>query len=454
MSSLLVLAPRLTVAPGRDGRTPTVLAVAAFGLVTATAAGVLATALAFARRAAAPASPLEQDLGGAYALLACVALLALALPVVTLARGAARLAVVHREERISTLRMLGATPREVAALVVVEVLGRAALGGLIGAALYAALLPVGAGLPVQGGSLSMRELWVGPGVLAAVVAAVCAVAAVSAAVASRRVGLPEQEPAHRPARRRYRPARAAVALGAALGTFVVTTFLELFAAAAIAALLGCLLLASVAFDTAGPWLLAARARRDVRRAPCLPQLLAGRRLLDDPHAAWAGVRGVATASFVAGALVGVPAVATQDGDAHARVLTADLMTGALLALGVTFVLAAGSAAVTQAVELLERRRTLVLADRAGVPAAVLDAARRRAVLGPLLHASAGSAVLALVLLAPFFGTAALTRPGALAAIGGVVAGGGVLVAAATWTTRPLLRRVLAQDARPAVGGHR
>lgn len=454
MSSLLVLAPRLLVAPGRDGRTPTVLTVAASGLVTATAAGALATALAFAGRAAHPASSLQQDLGGAYALLACVALLALALPLVTVVRGAARLAVVHREERISTLRLLGATPREVTALVVVETAGQAALGGVLGAASYGALLPLGAAVPFQGASLSVGELWVGPGVLAAVVVSVCAAAAVLAAVESRRAGRPRPGPACRPAPRRYRPARAAVALGAALGTFVVTTFLELFAAAAIAALLGCLLLASVAFDAVGPWLLAARARRGARRAPGLPQLLAARRLLDDPHAAWAAVRGVATASFVVGAVVGVPAVATQDGEAHARVLTADLLTGALLALGATFVLAAGSAAVTQAVEVLERRRELVLADRAGVPAAALDAARRRAVLGPLLQASAVSTLLALVLLAPFFGTAALTRPGALVAVGGVVAGGAVLVAAVTWTTRPLLRRVLAQDARPAVGGHR
>jgi hypothetical protein len=65
------------------------------------------------------------------------------------------------------------------------------------------------------------------------------------------------------------------------------------------------------------------------------------------------------------------------------------------------------------------------------------------VLVPLLFVAVGSAVTALVMFFPLFGTAAVTSPGGLLLLLGFLTGGCALVYAATETSRPLLRSVLA-----------
>ncbi len=187
MNAVVGLAPRLARAAGRDGRVTTSLTVVAFAVTTAVATSVLAAALALARRAQHPVTGFDEWLGGASALLAWVATVLLVVPLLTVGGAAARLGALRRNERLATLRLLGATPREVVALTLVETATQGLVGAALGTVLYGALLPVWTSIPFLGRPFTARELWVGPAALALVWVAVPLLAAVSGVVMLRGV---------------------------------------------------------------------------------------------------------------------------------------------------------------------------------------------------------------------------------------------------------------------------
>ena len=445
MNVVVGLAPRLARASGRDGRLTTTLAVLAFAVTSALATSVLAATLGFVERAQHPVTGFEERLGETYVLLAWVATVLLVVPLLTLGGAAARLGVARRNERLATLRLLGATPREVVGLTLVETATQGLAGAVLGTVLYGVLLPVWAAIPLLGRTFTVGELWVGPGVLALVWLVVPLLAAVSGAVALRQVVVSPLGVARRVRPPALRAVRVVVAVVAFASFVVVSMTLQLFAAAAVAVLLGALALAFLAVNAIGPWLLGVAGRRRLRRARTPAQLLAARRLLDDPRGVWRVVGGLALASFVAGALAVIPALADVSGDdADTRLLTGDIVTGGLLTLLIAFLLAAASAGIAQAASVLDRRRELALAHLAGAPAELFDDVRRREVVGPVVVASVGSAALALALLLPLLGFAVLTAPQGPLLLAASLAVGVLLVLAATETSRPLLRRVLAE----------
>src|SRR5690606_4877721 len=130
-----------------------------------------------------------------------------------------------------------------------------------------------------------------------------------------------------------------------------------------------LVLLGVVFGTlalVGPWLvgLLGKVMAALARRPAT--LLAARRLVDDPKASWRVVGGLALASFTAGVVSVVPAMAsgsaggTDPADAQGAMLLDDLLTGAMLTLAIAFVVAATSAGITQAAAVLDRRREYAL----------------------------------------------------------------------------------------------
>lgn len=443
LDPVLALAPRLQRAGGRDSRTTTLLAVTAFAVSTALTLSVVAALLGFVERGAHPSNELEREVGGFYVMLAATATVLLVVPLVTLGGAAARLGVARRDARLAALRLLGATPREVVGLSLVETALQGLVGGAAGSVLYGLLLPVWAQVPFIGRPFTVAELWVGVPVLLIAWLAVPVLAAVSGAVSLRRVVVSPLGVAQRVTRPGLKAVRVVVAF-AALGAFMfVSAFAQLFAAVLVAVLLGTLALAFLAMNAIGPWLLAVLGKVMLRTARRPAQLLAARRLLDDPRAVWRVVGGLGLASFVAGCLAVVPLlVGETQTDPVGRVVGTDILTGALLTLGIAFLLAAVSAGIAQAASVLDRRRELALARLAGVPDGLFDAVRRREVLAPLLLVSVGSASAALVMFSPLFGAAALTQPQGLVLLVGSLAVGVALVVAATEATRPLLRRVL------------
>lgn len=443
MRAVLALAPRLRAAGGSDTRITTALAVLAFAVTSALTLSVVGGLLGFMDRAAEPTSRYEADYAEVYVWLAWIAVVLLLVPLLTLGGAAARLGVARRDARLATLRLLGVTPREVVALTVVETAGQGLVGAVLGMLLYGLLLPIWSLVPFMGSSFTIGEMWVGAPVLLVTVVAVPALAAFSGAVSLRRVVVSPLGVARRQTPRRLSVVRALIAV-VGIGAFMaVASVAGGFGAAVIGVLIVLLGVAFATLNLVGPWILWLFARVQLWRARTPARLLAARRLLDDPRAAWRVVGGLGLAGFVAGCLAVLPALSGDaDLSASDRLLADDLMTGAMLTLVLAFLLAAVSSGVAQASSVLDRRREYALQHLAGVPAELLHEVRRREVLGPLLFVGVGSALTAVVMLSPLLGFVGLTSPRGLLLLGVCLLGGVLLVLLAGEATRPLLRQVL------------
>ncbi|WP_022881011.1 FtsX-like permease family protein [Gryllotalpicola ginsengisoli] len=382
-----------------------------------------------------------------YRILSLIALVLLGVPLATLGASAARLAARRRDERLSTLRLLGASTRLVSALTVVEATTVALAGALAGAVASLAALPFGALLRFDGQALGAAiwpPLWAYPGV----VAGVMLLAAASAAIGLRRVMLTPLGVRTRTVVPRVRRIRAVIAVLVIAAAAAAMSRLGLFGSIAvvIAVMLGCFAAVLAVLGLVGPLVLRGFARGWLRRARTAGRLLAARSVLDDPKAAWRQVSGVAMVSFVA-VFAGVGAAfaeaSASGGDPVARTLAADIRSGVLITLIMSFAMVACAVGVNQAAAVLDRRALYVALDRAGMPARVMHAARSRAVLAPLLVVTIGAAVCAAVVVLPLTGIALFLEPLTLLVIAGCLAAGIGLVWAGLLATRPVLAGVLA-----------
>src|SRR5690606_28183774 len=153
-----------------------------------------------------------------YVLFAWIAVVLLVVPLLALGGAAARLGVSRRDARLSTLRLLGATPREVVVLTVLETASQGLVGAALGIVGYGLLLPVFTRIPFLGEPFSAAELWVGWPVLLGNLVAVPLLAAASGAVSLRRVVVSPLGVARRQTPPGLRWVRA-LALVGALGLF-------------------------------------------------------------------------------------------------------------------------------------------------------------------------------------------------------------------------------------------
>lgn len=393
----------------------------------------------------------HDDLVTLYRGLALLAVVPLAVPLLTLGGAAARLTARRRDDRLATLRLLGGTARLVQMITVLESGLVATLGALAGIALYAAALPAVGALRFRGEPVGAGRLWLGPPAVALVLLGVVVLAVISGALALRRVVLDPLGVRARltpPPQRWIRLAIGVLAVGGWVlawqaGSTAIHSALVLvvFFCAGVGA---CLAVLAVV----GPFVVGLAARRRLRRADTSARLLAARILLDAPRAAWRQVAGVAMTSFVAVFTgVGLAVAQAADGSASDRQLATDIQTGVLFTLLASFAVVACSVGVNQAAAVLDRRDVWVALDRIGVSRSIMNAARAQAVLGPLLLAALGSAAVAAVVVFPLAGYAVFTQPLTVLVIAGCLVAGVGLVAIALLATRPVLTRVLADPQR-------
>jgi hypothetical protein len=234
--------------------------------------------------------------GGAVALL---------LPVLILIATASRLSAARREERFAAMRLVGATPRQVSAVSAVEAAVAGAAGVAVGFALFFAFRPLlysvpFTGAPFAGGDLSLHWLDIVPTVIAVPLAAV-----VSARLALRRVQISPLSVSRRASSRPPRVVRVVPVLAgiALLGYFDAAGKPGSNGGQLLELLVGFVLLI-VGLVLAGPWFTTAGSRLMVKRASRPATLLAGRRLLDNPKAAFRFIGGLVIALFVTSALIG------------------------------------------------------------------------------------------------------------------------------------------------------
>ena len=229
----------------------------------------------------------------------------LLLPVLILIATASRLSAARREERFAAMRLVGATPRQISVVSAVEAVVAALAGVAVGFALFFAFRPLLYHVPFTGAPFAPGDLSLHGIDIALVVIGVPVAAVVSALVALRRVQI---SPLSVNRRASSRPPRIVRIIPLLAGIAVLAYFdahgkpgsnggqlLEL--------LVGFVLLV-VGLVLAGPWFTTAGSRLMAKRASRPATLIAGRRLLDNPKAAFRFISGLVIALFVASALIG------------------------------------------------------------------------------------------------------------------------------------------------------
>jgi len=257
--------------------------------------------------------------GGAVALL---------LPVLILIATASRLSAARREQRFAAMRLVGATPSQISVVSAVEAVVAAVAGVAVGFALFFLLRPALYHVPFTGAPFAPGDLalpWID---VVLVVVGVPVAAVVSARLALRKVRLSplgvQRRTASRPPRIvRIIPLLAGVAL---LAYFDAAGKPGAIGGQLLELLVGFVLLI-VGLVLAGPWFTTTGSRLMVRRATRPATLLAGRRLLDNPKAAFRFISGLIIALFVASAVVGalssIAAVSGLGGGSAGRDTLAD-----------------------------------------------------------------------------------------------------------------------------------
>ena len=234
--------------------------------------------------------------GGAVALL---------LPILILIAPASRLSAARREERFAAMRLVGATPRQISAVSAVEAAVAAVAGVAAGFALFFVFRPLlyhvpFTGAPFAQGDLSLQWIDIALAVIGVPVAAV-----VSARLALRRVQI---SPLGVSRRASSRPPRIVRIIPLLAGIAVLAYFDAVGKPGSngsqILELLVGFVLLIVGLVLAGPWFTTAGSRLMAKRANRPATLIAGRRLLDNPKAAFRFISGLVIALFVASAMIG------------------------------------------------------------------------------------------------------------------------------------------------------
>ncbi|RGE22759.1 FtsX-like permease family protein [Leucobacter sp. wl10] len=394
-----------------------------------------------------------------YRVLAIGLVGVLVVPLVTLGTATARLAARSRDDRLATLRLLGASARRVRRTAVAEI-ALLAIVGVAAGTLLASGLPfalsllgvLGAPLTVYGEPLDPAQLWLPWWASAAIPPLLVAVAAASALLGLRRVvlsplGVRTRQDAPRMSRLRL-VAAVAVLAAAVLVTQLVSPDwgLTVVFGALTVAVIG----VSAVLGVAGPFAVTLFARSRAARTSNAAALVAARGILDDPRAAWRQVSAVALASFVlipAGSLLGYldaiqrsksRAIMTRD----QLLLFGDARTMLIALVAVSFLVVACQVAITQTAAVLERHELYVALDRIGMPRAELDRARRLRVTGAANVAVVGASTAAAVLGAALLFIAVVVAPLFVAAVVVLLLLGLLLIRAGVAATSPVMRRVL------------
>ncbi len=225
--------------------------------------------------------------------------LALLLPVLIFIGTATRLSAARREQRFAAMRLVGATPRQVSLIAVVESAVAAAAGVAIGFGLFFLLRIPLAAIPFTGQRFFPAELSLSLPDILVVAVGVPLAAAVAARLALRRVNISPLGVTRRvtPAPPRAWRVLPLLAGLADLG-FVVVHGKPASPAGQVLAFVSGFALIMIGLVIAGPWLTMAGARVLVRRASRPGALIAARRLADDPRAAFRAVSGLVLALFI------------------------------------------------------------------------------------------------------------------------------------------------------------
>lgn len=270
----------------------------------------------------------------AYRQLTYVAVALLVFPVISLLGASARLTTSRRVQRLATMRLLGASTAQVTVVAVTEVTAVATAAAAIGVAAQWLLAPALSGISLGGAGWFADDLRPPPAVAAGIVAGVAVLATLAAVSGLRQVVVGPLGVV-----RRQRPGRVRwIRLLGVVAGFVVFVVANAARSAGPASIAGVVVAIGVlamfgVVSVVGPLVVRLLGHVLTRSARSPARLLAGRRLLEDPKAAFRPLAGLTLAVFVAGFLAPLTAViaATAPGDDTTLTLDARGVTPAAVA---------------------------------------------------------------------------------------------------------------------------
>ena len=356
-------------------------------------------------------------LQSAYILLAWASGFLLLTPLFTLGASAARLSARRRDDRLATLRLLGASTRQLTLYTMLDSVIYAAVGFVLGFIVYLILV-----LPF--GMLRFQNIPLGPEnmLLPLPIVLVCGFVSLIIAATSSLFGLSKVTISPLGVRTRSdKPSlgKRALILGCALLVVgfvgaIASHIMNLaadsmdsngFVLVLVTTIMFGLpiLLTMLAIDLIGGFVVGLYARIRVRTARTPATLLAYRSILESPRAAWRQVSGVAMTTFIAALIGPVLGQLFRESTSQARrnvqdnTLLNDMWQGLFLLMFLSYLLVALSALLNQSAAIYERGSLYSSLRMMGTEAAVLKRSRRIVVFGPLLLVSTLSGLLALVL---------------------------------------------------------
>ncbi|WP_104198818.1 FtsX-like permease family protein [Cryobacterium sp. Y29] len=248
-----------------------------------------------------------------YQTVAIVGAIAVLFPVLLLVSIVTGLGAAARQERFATLRLIGATPRTVAAIAALETAATSLVGALLGVLMAALLGPVAALVAVDDGVFFAADLAVTPLTAAMVVAMTVAASAATAGWRIRRAGIgplgqTKQRPEKTPSMLRLLP------LAGGLGMLIATTLAVL--AGLPVPRVGTLIIIGFTITTvgllvAGPYLTLIAGRIMARRGRTAAGIIAGNRIRRTPVATFRSVSGLVVAVFMVSVFAGAATTADR-----------------------------------------------------------------------------------------------------------------------------------------------
>ena len=438
----------LLIRPRRTSAMITWLQIIASGVTTLLAFAVSMLAIAFWN---VP----SDEIG--YQVLAFGLVGALMVPLITLGTATARLAARSRDDRLATLRLLGATGGKVRWIAIAEVTIIAAFGVLIGTVISAGLPFALSLLTMYGEPLQASELWLPWWLTAAIPPALVIIAAVSALLGLRRVVLSPLGVRTRQNAPRMSWMRVVTAVLVVGGAVLVMQMVSpgWGVIVIIGAITAIVLAVMAVLGVVGPFAVSLISRRVAARTSDPARLVAARGIHDDPRAAWRSVSALALATFIlipAGSLLGYLDTISRSESreimtADQLLMFADARTMLLALVAISFIVVACQVAITQTAAIMENRELYVALDRIGMPRTDLNRARRLRVTTPANIAVIGAAVAACAVAFFLVAIAIIVAPLFTVAIVIVLALGLLLIRVGVATTGPVLRRVLEAPAR-------
>lgn len=260
-------------------------------------------------------------------LILSVVTVAILFPVVIFIGAATRLSAARRNQRFAAMRLVGATPRQIAMIAAVESTLAAAIGTALGFGLFFAFRPLVAQVPFTGERFYPGDLGLTWPDVVLVGLGVPLAAAIAARFALRRVivsplGVSRRVTPKEPSAWRMLP----VLLGLGELIWFVQNGRPASTGGQIAAFMSAILITMSGLVFAGPWLTMVGSRAMARRARRPAALIAARRLSDNPAAGFRAVSGLVLALFVASIAFGIIVTFSSDSGSWSKSTTAQQST--------------------------------------------------------------------------------------------------------------------------------